>query len=84
MLARAFDRDPAARWFFPQEATRAPRLERWFWLGLWRLYLRHGHCYTTEAVAGAALWVPPDAAHLDRLERLGLLPATVGLFGRDA
>jgi ribosomal protein S18 acetylase RimI-like enzyme len=83
VLARAFDRDPAARWFFPEEATRAPRLERWFSFGLRRLYLRHGQCYTTEALAGAALWVPPDAPHLDRLERLGLLPATVELFGRD-
>jgi ribosomal protein S18 acetylase RimI-like enzyme len=83
VLAQAFDRDPAARWFFPDEATREARLARWFALGLRRLYLRHGHCYTTEALAGAALWVPPDAAHLGRLERLGLLPATVGLFGRD-
>jgi ribosomal protein S18 acetylase RimI-like enzyme len=83
VLALAFARDPAAGWLFPDEGVRQARLERWFSPALRRLYLRHGECYTNEALTGAALWVPPDASHLGRLERLGLLPATIALFGRD-
>lgn len=82
-LAEAFYDDPPAKWFFPDDAVRKSRLERWFSLALRKLYLRHDHCYTTDDRAGAALWVPPDVRHMTMLEQIGLLPRALSLFGRD-
>jgi GNAT superfamily N-acetyltransferase len=82
-LAEAFYDDPPARWFFPDDAVRKSRLRGWFSLGLRSLYLRHGHCYTTEDFVGAALWVPPNARHMTPLEQIRLLPRATLLFGRD-
>src|SRR5581483_10552163 len=81
-LARAFYNDPPAGWFFPDDKLRERRLRQWFSLALRRLYLRHGECYTTDELAGAALWVRPDAQE-GWLDQLALLPAAVALFGRD-
>ena len=82
VLARAFYNDPPAKWFFPNDKLREPRLRQWFSLALRRLYLRHGECYATEELAGAAIGVPPGA-HEGLLDQLALLPAAVALFRRD-
>jgi GNAT superfamily N-acetyltransferase len=84
MLSRAFYNDPPARWLFPNQRTRQDRLERWFRVALERLYLRHDHCYTTENLKAAALWVPPGARHLGAAEQLVLLPRVIALFRRDS
>lgn len=58
-LARAFDDDPMMRWFFPDDATRAAGLGRYFSTLFTRQYVHHGVCEHTPAAA--AYWVPPGA-----------------------
>jgi GNAT superfamily N-acetyltransferase len=58
-LARAFDDDPMMRWFFPDDASRAAALGRYFTTIFARQYVHHGVCERTEAAA--AFWVPPEA-----------------------
>jgi GNAT superfamily N-acetyltransferase len=82
-LADAFYDDPPAKWFFPDDAVRKSRLQRWFSLALRKLYLRHDECYTTDEHVGAALWVPPDVRHMTTLEQIRLVPHTLALFRRD-
>ncbi len=59
LLARAFEDDPMIRWFFPDGATRAAGVERYFATLHTRQYARHGVCEHTEAAA--AFWVPPES-----------------------
>ena len=58
-LARAFLDDPVARWSCPPERLRAPVLERFHGTRLRQL---HGHeeVWTTDDLACAALWAPPQ------------------------
>jgi hypothetical protein len=67
-LARAFYDDAFWKWFMPDDATRAQRLERMFVTFTRNVYLRHGNdCYTTDTYDGAALWAPPGTrAHVGR------------------
>ncbi|MGA5129836.1 GNAT family N-acetyltransferase [Streptomyces olivoreticuli] len=58
-LARAFDDDPMMRWFFPDDASRGTRLERYFTTIFTRQYVHHSVCERTGAAA--AFWVPPEA-----------------------
>ncbi|GAA1522390.1 GNAT family N-acetyltransferase [Streptomyces albidochromogenes] len=58
-LARAFDDDPMMRWFFPDDASRAAGLNRYFATLFTRQYAHHSVCERTEAAA--AFWVPPEA-----------------------
>ena len=82
VLARAFHADPPSAWFFPNLATRSAKLERSFALMLRRLYLRHGECYVTVDLHGAAAWLPPTRRGMGRLEVLHMVPGLVRLFGR--
>ena len=45
VLARAFFDDPAGRWFFPAEATRARGLERMFGAMMVPAAIGHGQAY---------------------------------------
>jgi GNAT superfamily N-acetyltransferase len=82
-LARAFHDDPVAQWIHRDEARRMRRLERWFALGLKRLYMPGRECYTTEAVVGGALWLPPGRWKPGPLTQLRVLPGMVLIKGRD-
>lgn len=81
VLARAFYDDPPARWLIPDDRKRLPRLEHWFTLALAELYLPYGHCYTTDELAGAALWVPPPRPPLGPAALVRLLPHGFRIFG---
>ncbi|MFF9134665.1 MULTISPECIES: GNAT family N-acetyltransferase [unclassified Streptomyces] len=59
VLARAFDDDPMMRWFFPDGALRAGRLQAYFEVLFTRQYGPHGVCERTGAAA--AFWVPDGA-----------------------
>jgi GNAT superfamily N-acetyltransferase len=81
-LARAFDGDPPMRWFLPDEATRQERARRLFDVMLRRVHLARDYCYTTEAIVGGALWVPPGTFRLGVVDQVALLPGMLRVFGR--
>jgi ribosomal protein S18 acetylase RimI-like enzyme len=60
MLARAFDDDPVLVWAHP-DARRRPRRGAGFFAGRLRSLLDNELCWTTDELAGAALWAPADA-----------------------
>jgi ribosomal protein S18 acetylase RimI-like enzyme len=59
VLARAFDDDPIQRWVFPGARTRARYGGEFFRWSLWRC-ASHRVSWTTDDLAGAALWMLPD------------------------
>jgi GNAT superfamily N-acetyltransferase len=83
VLARAFEPDPAAAWFFPDDRRRLRRLERAFDVALRRVFLPRGACFTTRGVVGGAIWSAPGAWRLGAWAQLRLLPATARAYGRD-
>jgi GNAT superfamily N-acetyltransferase len=82
-LARAFYDDPVMSWFFRDDKRRMNQLERGFALFMRNVYLQHDECYTTEELAGGALWAPPGKWHLGLLAQLRLLPGMTAAVGRD-
>jgi len=83
VLARAFEPDPVMAWFFPDESDRSERLERMFGLVLLpKMALPHDETYTTEVLAGAALWQPPGAYETGPIEDAKLLPRMARVWGR--
>lgn len=80
-LGRAFHEDPVFKWMIPDDDERMRRSERGFSLYLRKVYLPHDECYTTEDVAGGALWMPPDEWHLGPLAQLRLLPGMIAALG---
>ncbi len=59
VLARAFDDDPIQRWVFPSPRVRARYGDQFFRWSLWRCADQHVS-WTTDDLAGAALWMLPD------------------------
>lgn len=82
MLTRAFATDPVARFLFPSERTYARQLRRYFTWQLEHVFLTRGEAWTTEDLAGAALWMPPRAREVSPLEGLAQLAAATRLLGR--
>ena len=82
-LARAFYEDPVASWFMPRDSRRLRQLERAFEMGIRKIYLPQGACYTTAGVTGGALWNPPGAWRVPMGRQLGLLPSMARVYGRD-
>jgi GNAT superfamily N-acetyltransferase len=81
-LARAFYDDAVWKWFMPDDATRASRLERMFSTFMRRVYLRHGSdCYTTDAYDGAALWAPPGHGHMSAGDLIRIVPGWTRAIG---
>jgi GNAT superfamily N-acetyltransferase len=81
-LARAFYEDAVWKWFMPDDATRADRLERVFATFTRSVYLRHGSdCYTTDAYEGAALWAPPGHGHMSGGDILRIGPGWTKAIG---
>jgi GNAT superfamily N-acetyltransferase len=81
-LALAFDGDPPMQWFLPDPASRVERARRLFDVMLRRVHLARDHCYTTDDLAGGALWVPPGSWRLGVVEQVALLPSMLRVFGR--
>lgn len=82
-LARAFYDDPVASWMYRDESARHERLERGFALFMRRVWLPVDASYTTDSLAGAALWMPPGEWHLGFLAQLRMLPAMWAVSRRD-
>ena len=73
-LVRAFADDPVANFMFAGERRRRLGLHSFFTAQINRQYLPGGHVYTTEDLAGAAVWGTPDRHRNGLLELLQLLP----------
>jgi GNAT superfamily N-acetyltransferase len=86
VLVRAFDDDPIAHYFFRGERRHDRGLRRFFDLQLRREYLAAGEAWTTEDLAGGALWSPPGRPRPGVRDLLRLLPLLGDLLGvgRDA
>lgn len=82
VLARAFYDDPPVAWAVPDDARRMQIMERGFGLYLRKLWFPQDQCYTTEAVAGAAVWELPDQWKVGIMQQLRLLPAMAAIYGR--
>jgi len=73
-LARAFENNPATSWTLRNASTRRQKLERG-WAGYMRhVWLPRGECWTTNALDGAALWLPPGGWEVPIWLQLRLLP----------
>jgi ribosomal protein S18 acetylase RimI-like enzyme len=81
-LARAFDGDPQMQWVLPDKARRMPIAERGFDLYLRKLWFAQDECYTTDGIAGAAIWNSPGGWHVPILRQLALLPAMTAIYRR--
>ena len=82
-LGRAFDSDPPMRWFLRDDERRVELARQMFDVMLRTVHISRDACYTTEDVAGGALWVPPGRWALGFLQQLRLLPGMIRVFGRD-
>jgi ribosomal protein S18 acetylase RimI-like enzyme len=79
VLARAFDDDPVQRWVFPAARIRSRYGGAFFRWSLWRC-AEHQVSWTTDDLAGAALWMLPhrwqltvrQLVYLMRLTGLGV------------
>jgi GNAT superfamily N-acetyltransferase len=82
VLARAFHDDPVFMWGVKDRADRLSLFRRSFGLYLRRLWLKQDECYTTENVAGAAVWELPDQWKVGAVDQLRLLPSMLATYGR--
>ena len=73
-LVRAFADDPVANFMFAGERRRRRGLHSFFTSQMRRQYLPGGHVYTTEDLAGAAIWGAPDRHRNGLAELAQLLP----------
>jgi GNAT superfamily N-acetyltransferase len=82
VLARAFDDDPVATYLFPSERSRRKGLRKFFAIQIKHGYMDAGEVWTTDDLAGAALWAPPDKARPGPSDLIRLLPVVPHLIGR--
>jgi GNAT superfamily N-acetyltransferase len=73
-LVRAFADDPVANFMFAGERRRQRGLHSFFTSQIRRQYLPGGHVYTTEDLAGTAIWGAPDRHRNGLAELAQLLP----------
>ena len=71
VLARAFDDDPVMRWMFPCDDGRPRALGRFFSIRV-RQLIHQEQIYTTDDLAGGALWTLPDRWSMEVREVFGL------------
>ncbi len=85
VLARAFDDDPVPQWLFRGDRRRRRGLRTFFTIQLRHTYLERGEVYTTQDLAGVAMWSPPGRARpgwRDLVRLVPVMPYLTGL-GRD-
>ena len=81
VLARAFYDDPVTAWFYPDPSRRMRHARRFFAIRL-RQLAGHRLIYTTDDLAGAALWAPPGRWREDLARSLLMLPMLPALLPR--
>ena len=81
VLVEAFYEDPFLGWVFPDRARRRDRLHGLFAFAGKNWWFDHDVTYTTEAGAGAAVWVPPGEWLVSIPEQLRSMPAFVRALG---
>jgi ribosomal protein S18 acetylase RimI-like enzyme len=57
-MVRAFEQDPALRWFFPSEKNYRDKAPRFFNIHI-KQKIRRGTVFTENGLRGSALWDPP-------------------------
>ena len=82
VLASAFYDDPNMRWVIPDDDRRREMSEAGFGLWLRKLWLQQEECYTTDGIAGTAVWELPGQWRVGLLQQLRLLPAMTGIYRR--
>ena len=80
VLARAFHDDPVACFLFRHERRRRRLLTRFFTLQLRYLFVPGGETWTTDDLAGAALWAPPTMRRPGRRDALRFASLAPALF----
>jgi ribosomal protein S18 acetylase RimI-like enzyme len=81
VLARAFARDPFYLYLAGDAPERTQRM-RDGWAGILRFGSAHlSHTYTTDDLAGVALWLPPGHRGPGLLDSLRQMPALARLAG---
>jgi ribosomal protein S18 acetylase RimI-like enzyme len=73
-LARAFGDNPGMGWVFRNADRRPARLERGFAQWFRHLWLGKADLYTTDRLAGAAVWLPPGRWRAPVSAQLRMLP----------
>lgn len=81
-LARAFFDDPVSMYWFPGEARRQQRLERYFRFHLTTLFLPRGEAWTTPNLDAGSMWIPPLAKLPTFGEGLSQLFSVAAILGR--
>ena len=82
-LARGFHDDPQLCWVIPDEGRRAHKLDLGFdFFARW-VYFHQGDVYTTDGLAGAACWLPPEQTKVSAFRQLLMLPGLVRIFRAD-
>jgi predicted N-acetyltransferase YhbS len=76
-LARAFEDDPVMSWLYPG----LTRMERFFGGFELKLHVPNGAVYTTDDVAGAAIWAPPNKWRTSGLDVLRVAPGLLRITG---
>lgn len=83
LLVGAFSSDPFHCWLFPDERVRPARQRRLFERVL-PIYERHGVVFTTDDLAGVALWDPPRDGGPSLAELVSFVVRVLPVFGRRA
>jgi len=83
VLADAFEDDPLTTWIFGGDDGVRERIRKSFAPLLSRVYVPKGHSYTTEDLAGAALWAPPGKWKLSVFQQLRIAPLFLRLVPRQ-
>jgi GNAT superfamily N-acetyltransferase len=81
VLARAFDDDPISCFVYPNARRRRRALVRFFRIQLERLYVRHGEVWTTDELAGAAIWGSPTKLRWSFADLVALAPMVPSVLG---
>ena len=83
MLGDAFYDDPVMRWWI-EDSERAAVLPRFFDVLLRELFLPNGEVYTTDEIAGGALWGVPGRWPIDEERQAELAPLWLEVLGSHA
>ncbi|MGE5181706.1 MAG: GNAT family N-acetyltransferase [Acidobacteriota bacterium] len=84
VLARALDADPIFVALFPDAPRRSRTLARLFREWIRVLHLPHEASWTTDDLAGGALWSPPGAWKIGVWDELRMAPRLAGALGARA
>ena len=83
VLARALYDDPQFVWMLPDDARRLRLLEPGFELFLRRLWFKQDESFTTDGIAGVAVWELPGQWKIGFMEQVRVLPSMVRHWGRS-